>query len=169
MFTEEEQKAVVALRDDRRYQERIIAAVTAWNRYFEFGGFEQCMADRLRSWNNRASAASNVEDSRRCPRCYSLLHFSTGACPLGPTAVTPPMVATSPDSEEQTGDGRPLRAGRGGTEWGSKCKRWGHSSRQCPRCGICNRWGHASEDCGSGLNGSRNVPKGQQPPGAFGQ
>ncbi len=145
-----------ATRDDNRYQVRIKAALQKWAKYR--GDLPQCVSDELRTTNFHLSYAAtpqaNLEDERRCPRCYASTHVSLRQCPIGTTTGrqgrTPPVVVTQQAS--QRGRGGPAASGVPYCKW---CGLFGHRPDQCPVCSLCGRFGHATEDCSSGLRPGR--------------
>ena len=148
MYSPAEEKAYEALRQDKRYQQRVVAAVRAYQQYYSYGGFAQCAADRLRTWNCRESVASNMPDNRRCPRCYALSHVLVGACPLRGVMNDSPDFIPTLASDDFVNAVTGLRLNARTQPWCSKCRLWGHRADDCVKCTICMRWGHgAPEAC----------------------
>jgi hypothetical protein len=164
MYTAAEAKAFEAQQQDKRYQQRVVAAVRAFRQYLSFGGFAQCAADRLRLWNARNSIHSNMADNRRCPRCYALGHTLVGPCPLRGIFNDSPEVHATLAGQDYVSAQTGLRFDARQTPWCTKCRLWGHRAEDCVKCTLCMRWGHVVSDCASGLLPDRQVPPGEQPP-----
>ncbi len=134
----------------RRYQEKIGHALRQMAKYFRRGGVELCYSDMLRENNGRRTAKNqpNLPDSRRCPRCFSMVHCFTKNCPV--SGDIPPLgIATQPHDAYMTVDGRLLK--ERGTAYCGLCFQWGHQSVHCIICNFCHRWGHSFEHCGADL------------------
>ncbi len=138
-------------RDADRYQTRCGTALEKMILYRNAGGISQCESDEARIRHNRRSGSRlcNLDDERRCPRCYSTTHAFIQVCELDQGTGSPPFIRTAAATPYRSLTGVVLAPHN--TDWCGLCCLWGHPAQRCVLCLLCIRWGRAAAGCASGF------------------